>query len=84
MRNKFLTRVDKIRTQNSAGATSELRTTSLHGPGRTNLNCGLREEGAANSDQNIWLERGPNKIRTQAFALTAEVSEPRTDFLGSA
>ena len=84
MRTKSLTRVNKIRTQNSARAGSELRTTSLHGPGRTNWNCGLRAEGAANSNQNIWHERGPNKIGTQPFARTGEVSEPRTDFLASA
>ena len=84
MRTKSLTRVDKIRTQNSARAGSELRTTSLHGPGRTNWNCGLRAEHAANSNQNLWHERGPNKIGTQPFAQTAEVSEPRTDFLASA
>ena len=84
MRTKSLTRVDKIRTQNSARAGSELRTTSLHGPGRTNWNCGLRAEGAANSNQNLWHERGPNKIGTQPFARTGEVSEPRTYFLASA
>ena len=83
MRRKSLTWIDKMRTQNSARAASELRTLSLREPGRKDWNCGYQPAGSANSHQNIW-HGWPNKNRNQPFVRTEEVSESRTDCLASA
>ena len=76
MRTESFTRFDKIRTQNSARAESDLRTLSLYGPGQT-------IETVQRASIRIFDRSGLHKIGTQPFARTAQVSETRTDLLVS-